>query len=325
MNKRWRIFILYGFIWLGLGLNHSLADIRTIEIRVLPESIVYDEYYNLGDIAELDGFDIETIQKLAKLQIGKSPLPGRSLLVSHGSVHRQIKAIDADREFKIVLPSKPIVSRASIKISKEQLLDLVNNEIRNQFQEYEQVKIEIKTGLNDIYLPKGTATYELDRVGNSFQIGGNSTWALKLLVDGNEITKLFIRTKIEVIDEVFVAKKEIDKGDTIEKADLKSITKDISREKIGYQSEPKLIIGQQAKRDIQENESIKKSLVENPVLIKKGAPVKLIYKTKNLLLTNIVKALKEGKRGELIPVRPLTGERTIYAVVIDSNSVEVAL
>ena len=161
--------------------------------------------------------------------------------------------------------------------------------------------------------------------GNAFQIGGNSTWTLKLLVDGIEIKKLFVRAKIEVFDEVFVAKSGIGKGDKIEEADLKYIKKNISRERVGYQTESKLIVGQQAKRSIQKNESVRKTLVEQPVLVRKGAPVTLVYKTKNVHFTNIVKALKEGKKGEIIPVRPLTGKRTIYAVVIDENNVRVAL
>ncbi len=325
MRKSLGSLLSFICILLVFGFGRATADIHTIEIRVLPESIVYEEYYSLGDIAELDGFDIETIQKLAKVQIGKSPMPGRSLLVSHGHIRSRLKKFDASHQFKLVLPSKPMVSRASVKIDKMQLRDLVDKEIRAGYKTYDQVKVEIKSKLRDVYLPKGIATYEISQVGGKHQIGGNSTWSLKLLVDGVEYKKVFVRAKITVYDDVLVAKSNIDKGEKIEQADLRSVKKNISQEKIGYRSEQKLIVGQQAKRDINKNESIAKKLVENPVLIRKGAPIKLVYKTRNLMLTNIVKALKEGKKGDVIPVRPLTGKRTIYAVVIDENSVEVAL
>lgn len=302
-----------------------LADINNIEIRVLPESIVYNDTYSLGDIAELDGFDIETIQKLAKVEIGKSPLPGRSLVVSHGGVRRRVNQFSTERELKLILPSKPTISRASIKITDGQLKELALKEITKAHQEYDNVNVTIRSQFRTLYLPKGNVSYEMKRVGKNAKIGGYSTWALSLLSDEKEVKKLYVRAKVEVFDEVFVAKGKIKKGAKISENDLTKITKNISRENPSYQSKKGLLVGKQARRDIQKNESIKNQLVENPILIKKGSPVKLIYKTKNMLLTNIVKALKAGKKGDIIPVRPTKGRRTIYAVVIDENNVEVAL
>lgn len=318
--------ILLSFCLLALFSASGLsADIDSIEVRVLPESIVYNEYYNLGDIAELDGFDIETIQALAKLQIGKSPLPGRSYRVSQGILQRKIEQFTTDRKIKIVMSSKPIVSRASVKIDDQQIRQLVIKEINTYYSNYDQVEIEIRTKLKDVYLPKGQISYEVSRIGKSIKIGGISTWKFKLLVDGVEFKKLFVRAKISVFDDVVVAKSRIPRGEKIQKADVRTIKKNISKEHVGYKSEPRLLVGQKAQRDIGKNETVKKQYVDDPILIKKGSPIKLVYKTKNLLLTNIVKALKSGKKGDVIPVRPLQGDRTIYAIVMDENSVKVAL
>ena len=51
----------------------------------------------------------------------------------------------------------------------------------------------------------------------------------------------------------------------------------------------------------------------------------VIYQTKNLKLTNIAKAMKSGRKGDIIPVKTLNGKVTIYAVIIDSKNVEVIL
>lgn len=323
-QSRW--FIIFNtFCILLFAAGYARADINSIEIRVIPESVVYDDYYSLGDIAELDGFDVDTIQKLAKIKIGKSPIPGRSLYVSHGKIRRNLNAFESTRELKLILPSRPVVSRASIKITEKQLHNLAQKEILATLKEYEEVKVTVTTRFKELYLPKGSVSYKMNRVGDPYKIGGYSSWSLTLFIDKKEVKKLFVRAKTEVFDEVLVAKEKITKGKKITKSDLKPIKKNISKERVGYQSEPDLVVGKQAKRDIFKNEALEKRLVERPVVIKKGAPVRLVYKTKNLLLTNLVKALKEGKRGDVIPVRPLTGERTIYATVIDANRVEVAL
>ncbi len=317
--------VFTGILFLFFLPNITHADIDTIEIRILPESIVYGEYYTLGDIAEFDGFDVESIQQLARLKIGKSPLPGHSHILSHGQVKRKVNKSVSDRKINVALPPRPIISRASIKITKKQLEEIALKEIKQHYQDYEEVKIHIKTRLKDIYMPKGNATYEMKRIGETIQVGGYSTWALSLKLNGEEVKKIFIQTKIEVFDDVMMAKERIPKGKQIQKVDLVSIKKNVSREKVGFKSQSDLMVGQVARRDIYKNESIKKQLIGQPIIVKKGTPVRLIFKSKNLTLTNLVKALKSGKKGEVIPVRPIKGKRTIYATILDEKNVEVAL
>lgn len=301
------------------------SDIKTIEVRVLPESVVYNKTYTLGDIAEFNGFDVKAIQSLAKLEIGQSPLPGRSYVVSHGKIRYRLNTFDTDNEINIIFPSRPIVSRASIKISKEQIEKLLREEILRQYRDYENVKFQIRSRLEDVFIPKGKTSYEVERIGNRYLVGGNSTWTFKLFTDNEEVKKLYVRVKVEVFDEVLVARDRITKGEKIDKSDLTPIMKDISNEKADFKYASKPIIGKFARRDIHENETVKRKLVEKPVLVEKGDPVKLIYRSRNMVVTNIVKALKSGKKGDVIPVRTFSGDRTIYAVIIDSNIVEVAL
>ncbi len=319
------LFTFVSTVLLMLSCSLVMADIHTIEIRVLPESIVYGEYYLLGDIAELDGFDVESIQKLAKLKIGKSPQPGHSHIISHGQVKRRIKNHFSKKKFQIFLPSRPMVSRASLKINKKQLENIALKEINNYYSDYEDVRVTIKTRLKDIFIPKGTASYEMKRIGESKHIGGYSSWNLSLKLNQKEVKKILIRAKVEVYDQISVASSEIRKGNRIAQSDLGSIKKDISRERKGYQSKPSLIVGQYARRDIYKNESINSKLIEHPVIVKKGSPIKLIYKTTGLSLSNIVKAMKSGRKGDTIPVRTINGKKVIYAVIIDSKNVEVAL
>ena len=322
--KRFSIFC-FCTIFLTFVSIQAFADIEEIEIRVLPESIVYQEYYTLGDIAELDGFDVESIQKLAKIRIGKSPLPGRSYLISRGTIQRKLKGNFGKKNLKIILPKKPTVSRASIKISSKQLENIVLKEIKDQFQNYEDIKITVKTKLKDIYIPKGKASYKIKRIGKNNKIGGYSSWMLTLMLDQKPTKKVLVRAKVDVFDNVLVAKGVIDKGSKIEKTDLIEVKKDISKEKIGFMAENQQIIGQHARRDIFENESVSDRLVGRPILVEKGMPVKVVFKSKNLTLSNTGKAMKSGRKGDVIPVRTLRSKKIVYTVVIDSKNVEVAL
>ena len=174
-------------------------------------------------------------------------------------------------------------------------------------------------------MPKGNVTYQIKTVGKPGRIGGDSTWILILELDKKETKRLLIRAKVTVFDEVVVAKTRIQKGKLVQKTDLTTIKKNISKERPGYKVRKDLVVGQQARRDILVNESVKSSLVESPMVMRKGAPVRLVYQTKNLRFSNVAIAMKSGRKGDVIPVRTMKSKKTIYAVIVDANNVEVLL
>lgn len=301
------------------------AELKQIEIRILPESIVYDDIYMLGDIAEIDGFDIELIQKIAKVSIGKSPIPGRSVSINKSRILSKLRHSFKKQTFIVEVPYRSMVSRASIKISSEQLKNVILKEVEKKYAQYENAKITILSKLQDIYLPKGKISYEVLKIGNSDVIGGSSSWALQLTLDQKKAKRILVRVKAEVIENVLVLKKKVKRGSNITRADLIRIKKDVSRERKSAIFDENLILGKQARRDLSANETIKPNLVQLPIILKKGEAVKLVYENKMMRLTNLAKAMKSGKKGDMIPVRTIKGNKTVYAVIIDARHVEVAL
>lgn len=324
-NKKAKKVFLLGIFFLLFFSPETYASLDTIEIRILPESIAYGEYYVLGDIAELDGFDVETIQNLAKTKMGKSPLPGHSHIMSRHQIQNRLKRENSKLKLKLIMPSRPIISRASLKVTKNQLEKIILSEIQSQFKEFQDIKITVRTRLKDIYIPKGEASYKIKRLGKNVKIGGYSSWMLSLLLDQKEVKKILIRVKVSIFDEVIVAKGKITKGEQIKEEDVVKVKKDISKERKGFKSSQKLIIGEYARRDIYKNESLKTNLVEKPLLIKKGSHIKIIYQSASLYLTNIAVAMKSGKKGEVIPCRTLKSKKTVYAIVTDAKNAMILL
>ncbi len=318
-----RLFLgIFFLVSLGFPLK---ADIKTIDIRVLPEAIAYGDYYTLGDIAELDGFDIETIQKLAKVKVGKAPLPGRSHLISKSQLQNRIKNRFANHKLKLIMPKRAMVSRAAIKVTKKELRKIILAEVRKQYHSHKEIHIKIKTRLRDVYIPKGNASYKIERIGDTLRIGGNSSWMLRLMLDEKEAKKILVRLKVDVFNDVVVAKGRIPKGKKIESDDLISIKKNISKERKGYESNPKFIVGEHARRNIYKNEALNPRLVEKPVIVVKGDHMMIVYNTPNLYLTNLAMAMRSGRKGDTIPLRTLKSKKTIYAVITDAKRAEITL
>lgn len=323
-----RLLLTFLLLGLALPLQAAPADptLHKIDIRLLSESVVYNDTYQLGDIAEMDGFDIDLIDKLAKLEIGRSPLPGRSYRISPAQITSKLKGLVVPEQFSLKHPKTIMVSRASIKVSAEQLKQVITDEIKKSYKEYEDVTVQINSKLRDQFIPKGEANYAIRRIGSPQRVGGIGSWALRLEVDGKLYKKLIVRVKVGVIDDVVVAKSVIPASELITKEHLRTVKKDISNEPRGAAKRADLVVGQQARRDISPNEAIQPHLVEEPVLLEKGQPVQLVYQTDKLYLSNMAVALRDGRKGEVIPVRVMgKSARTIYARVVNGKRVEVAL
>ncbi|MGK0289171.1 MAG: flagella basal body P-ring formation protein FlgA [bacterium] len=296
-----------------------------IEIRIMPDAIVYGERFSLGSVAEFEGYDSTKIKKLSKIDMGRSPLPGRSLILSQGLIKSRLRRIIKLSKVKLIMPKRPMVSRAALKITKKELDIIVTKEVAKLYNKFNDVNIHIQTRLRDTFIPKGEASYTIKRLGTNAVIGGYSTWKLQLKVDGKVEKRFWVRVKVDIVDKILVAKKRIQKGTIIRRADLKTIKRNISLDQKGLHPEQKLIIGQSARRDISANERVTKHVLEAPVIISEGKRIILEYKTKNLVMRTVVEALKDGKKGDIIPVKNLKSKRVIQAIVSNSAMVRVIL
>ena len=325
MKQLLRIFSSVGIICLSLSFSAFANGIDTIEVRILKEIKVTGADYRLGEIAELDGFNIEKISELAKIRMGRSPLPGKSVPLTSSIVKSRLNRVLRPAQYKLIMPKQSYLSRDHKLVTAKEIKGKLHEIINDLYKGYDEVRVNIRSRIKDQYLPVGETSFKIARVGKADRLGGHTSWKVKLMHDGKEYKTLMIRAKVDVIDEVVVAKGRITRGDKIVEGDLIKRKKNISQEKLGFKPKGDIVVGQQAKRDINANEAMKANLVEEPVIVDKGATIKIFYRSENIYLTNIGVAMKSAKRGDLIPVRTVSNRKTIYAIVRDQNMAEVAL
>ena len=325
MKHLLRYISLMGIFCLSFSPNLLARGIDTIEVRILKEITVTGVDYRLGDIAELDGFNIDKIGELAKIRIGRSPLPGRTVPLSSSIVKSRLNRVLKATQYTLIMPKSAKVTRAYQMISAIDIKEKLTGVITDLYSDYDEVRVNIRSRIKDQFLPQGETAFNIKRVGKADRIGGHTSWKVELLHEGKEYKTLIVRAKVDVIDEVVVAKERIPRGEKIAQSDLISRKKNISAEKIGFKPAGDLVVGQQAKRDINRNEALKANLVEEPVIVERGATIKIFYQSANIYLTNVGVAMKSAKRGELIPIRTISNRKTIYAIVRNSNLAEVAL
>lgn len=325
MNNLLRIFSLLGIFCLSLAPVALANGIDTIEVRILKEIKVSGDDYRLGDIAELDGFNIEKIGDVAKIRIGRSPLPGKSVPITSSMVKSRLNRVLKSSQYKLIMPKHAQITRSHQLVSAKAISKKLHEIIEGLYKDYDEVRINVRSKIKDQYLPEGESSFQISRVGKADRLGGHTSWKVQIMHNKKEYKTLMVRAKVDVIDEVVVAKGRISRGDKIAQKDLVKKMRNISQEKTGFSPGKDVVVGQQAKRDINQNEAMKANLVEEPVIVSKGAPIKIFYRSANIYLTNLGVAMKSAKRGDLIPIRILANRKTIYAIVRDEKMAEVAL
>src|SRR5579863_2990104 len=64
-----------------------------IVVTVLPSAQVKGDTFTLGEVAEFDGFDMESASALAKVNMGRSPSPGRPMMLSEPMVRSRLAGL----------------------------------------------------------------------------------------------------------------------------------------------------------------------------------------------------------------------------------------
>lgn len=293
-----------------------------IQVLLKQGAIVQESKYQLSDIAILEGNDPALLTKLSNVTIGRSPLPGGALMVTHTLIKSRLRPYIKSKKLLFPDLKKTQVRRAAIRINGNEIDQVVLNHIDDQLKG-EDSKVKLLSKSRDLFLPKGELDYEVKNVGRYQRKGGYRTYEVVFKVNQKMVKKVPVRVHINIYREVYVAKDRIRKNHLIQENDLEKIRKNVGRLPDNYVTDKSLLVGKIAKRVIDSNEILHDNTVSAPPLVNTGDHLLIVYETPSLKLTANGVAMKKGHLGERIPVRNLTTKTLIQAVVKEKNTVQV--
>ncbi len=322
--------ILQGFLLLTLlgGINPLGAQTQAFEgeipVQIFLESevIVDSRYYKLSEIAQLEGADPMLLEKLANVQIGRSPLPGGSLVVNRSLILSRLrKHIKKER---ILFPElqKATIRRAALRITGDDIDKAVLTHLENTL-EGGDMKPKLLSKSRDIFLPRGELTYEVKSRGKYKKEGGYRNYEVAFSINGKVEKKVPVRVHVKVYKEVYVAKDTIKRDKVIQDADLQKLRMNVDRLPTNYVTDKSKLVGKVTKRPIGSNEVLHQNAITTPPLVKTGDQLLIVYETNSLRLTTPGIAMSKGRLGERISVRNLTSKTIVQAEVKSSNQVQV--
>lgn len=136
-----------------------------------------------------------------------------------------------------------------------------------------------------------------------------------------------IRTpvKIQIFKDIFVATNLLRRGHIVQDNDITLKSQNIAHATKGYFEFPEDLIGKVVYRTIRQGTIIKPSMIKEPLLVERGNTVNIISHRQGITVKSKGVALADGTKGELIPIKNVSSNRTIEGVVTARGTVRVSL
>ncbi len=309
----------------GLGTpNHGSAAPGAV-IDVFQKSEVNRDEIRLEDISRVTGHDLKLVQKLKGVEIGRTPLPGKSRRIDEAQIRLRLKQLDIDASrVGLNVPDNAEVVRGFTLVSKEKIHEVVLAYIR-QNMPLKNNKMRIK-GIQirkDIILPKGVITFKVEPPPNT-NFSGKVPLAVSINVEGKLERKVWAVADIEVLKEVIVTKRPLGRSREITEDDIDLREMDLAKLPSNTFTDYEDILGKRTRKAIGVNTVLRADMIGLPPLVKRGDVVVVVAESAGLRITalGVVKG-REGRQGERIRVENLDSKKSIYAQVVDSKTVKV--
>jgi flagellar basal body P-ring formation protein FlgA len=303
----------------------AAAPVTAITVRVLPRAEVPGAEFTLGEVAELDGADLDAVRHLAAVSLGRSPLPGHSLRLNEAYVRARLTQVMDTATVQISVPPVAEVLRAAQVIPgadvAAKVLAYAADSAALGAGELEQ---ELAQPVPDVTLPSGEVEWGIEQMGQFAAAGGARTFRVVARMNGEEVWRTLVRINQQVFRRVVVAAHAVRRNAMIRSGDVTVERKPVNGLKEeAYLTRAEEVLGAKAKRPIGPGEWITRTMLTAVADVAEGGPVLLVYQTEAVRFTSPGVALVPAKVGEFIPVRNLESGKIVYGIVQKDESVKV--
>jgi len=309
--------LLLGWVNTGLGAAPIVVTI--------PETVAIDDAdVVLGHLARVTGADQHIIQQLQTVKIGRAPVVGHSRAISRDYLLLRLRQAGYDPALMTIdVPEKITLSRRAVKLSAEDMEMMVRAHIAANppFTGAEMTITAVRIP-GDILLPTGDIQHEIQYLQQS-RPSGSLPLNIFFSKNGHQVNRLTATATVTLLKEVPVTRRPIARYELIQAEDLMLQTMDVADLPANTVFDFEEISGQRARRTIGPRTVLRKDQLEYPPAVQRGDRVIIIAASGGLRITTLGEVQHTGRAGERIKVVNLDSNKTLFARVIDSRTVQV--
>ncbi|MEE4359452.1 MAG: flagellar basal body P-ring formation chaperone FlgA [Desulfococcaceae bacterium] len=321
------ILFLYIFLLLtGFGTKGFSASPEPAHavLRIAEKTFVEGEKVRLGELAEIHCDIAELRQRIENTVIGNSPLPGKSGYFRRSNIvpalHR--RGIDVSR-IRFVIPDTILVTRSCVIVSEKEIEEIVRNFLSGALKKKcPKAKIRSVRAEKEIVLPAGKRSHRISLPEN-VRLSGKVPVSVQFLVKGSPEKEIIIIAELEIRSTALITLKPLGRYKPITEKDVEIREMDADDIPSDALLSVQDVTGKRARRKIPAETVLRKDLLEQIPLIKRGDIVRLIAESDSLRITTLGQARNKGGRGDRIRVINLDSRKMIYGEVENANTVRI--
>lgn len=285
---------------------------------------VRDAKIRLADVARIVGTG-PAAAKIAEVDLGAAPLPGRSRGVSADDVRIRLRS--AGFQAESLAPGatrRCVVTRASQTVDAETLIDAARESVEKREASGEgQLFVEAISQPRDLVLPMGRLELTTEPLGHA--VGATRRVIVRASVDGKACGRTDVSLRVRRMVRVAVASATILKDQTLTADRVRFEERDqaVLPEDSFLEGSP--LDGLLALRAIAAGTPITRRMADQPAIIHRGDTVNVRVRTGGIEIGVPVVAMEDGRPEGWLRVLNTQSKREFRARVVDSKTVEAPL
>ena len=302
--------------------NAWAAD--TADIQMLSNATVSGKSVRLMDVSQIQHRDKRLVDRLGRIKIVEAPLPGKTRWVNSRQLQNAMtrSGIDLSR-YRISDHGPTKVKRLAVKITAQKIQQAVKHYIaQNAPWKSDQMKIREIRSAHDLTVARGSLVIKVQSPKHTDWLG-SIPFTVLIVVNGDVVKKVTVAAFIEVWNDVVLAAKPLGKYQTIESHHIRVVKMNLARVPANAILDRKQVLGSRTNRNIAANCILRNDQIELPPIIKRGDVIQVVAESRHMKISLQALAKENGAKGELIRVQNIRSKKTIYAQVVDGQTVQV--
>ncbi len=317
-------FLVLGGLGIAICTPSFVSGDNAIAIQMRSSAAVGKNTVQLKDVAQITHTDAQTKDRIGRIKVAEAPLPGRSRWVTARQVQMGLaRAGIESSDYRIQKNGPTRVSRHAATVSSRRIRDAVEGHIlANAPWDADQMKIRQIAYSQDVTVAQGQLSLRVQSPKHIDWLG-SIPFTVLITVDGTIAKKVTVPATIEVWSDVVVLAKPLGKYQTIEAHHTRIEKMNLARVPSNAVLNIDQAIGSRTNRNIVANSILRNDQIELPPVVKRGDVVQVVAESKRMKISIQAMARENGAVGKVIRVQNLRSKKTIYAQVVDSQTVQV--
>ena len=305
-------------------LSYTQGLANDITVQISGQAFVRGPQITFGELAEIYGADEARVEFLRNLNLGLAPMPGERLVLTAEALSSRLVSTGVDFS-GIYWQTSPTVTitTASQVVPSEQLKTVAIEAIRQLLgpaADSGDITVDPANEVRDLTVPLGVVKLSAD-LPSGVHYSTPTTVAVRVDIQDRTPLTITLNYNIRLYRNVVIVGQGIGAHEMIAPEALHLERLEVGRLTGGYFTELAEVAGYAAKRSLAPGMVIAKSMLEKPLLIKRGAMVAILAEAGSLQVTAQGEALQDGRNGQLIRVMNIQSRKIILAQIIDGNTV----